>query len=260
MTALGEASAPGLPPDWDESYDLIVLGSGVGGMTAALVAATEGLSTLVLEKSDRIGGTSARSSGSVWIPDNDGQRSQGVLGDADLAQRYLDALVGDRAGRELRTAFLAAGPKMLRYLEAHAGFRFKPYAVQPDYRQELPGAALGLRALEPEAFDGRALGVHFGEVAWPLPELMLFGGMMVTRGEIARLLKLPGSWDALALGARLLLRYAADRMRYPRGTRLVLGNALVARLYHALLERRVPVRRNVHVAELVSQDGAARGV
>jgi len=260
-SARGNASRNLLPAQgWDETFDLIVLGSGVGGMTAALVAAAEGLSALVLEKSGRVGGTSARSSGTVWIPDNDGQRSQGVLDDAELAERYLDALVGARAGRELRAAFLAAGPEMLRYLQARAGFRFKPYALQPDYRQELPGAALGLRALEPEPFDGRALGAHFADVAWPLPELMLFGGMMVTRGEIARLLKLPGSFDALALGARLLLRYAADRARYPRGTRLVLGNALVARLYHALLERRVPVRRKVRVTALVSQDGAARGV
>jgi len=216
---------------FDADYDLVVLGTGAAGMTAALVAATEGARVLVLESTAQVGGTSARSSGTLWIP---------PAGDATVAA-YLDALVGDKAEPSLRAAFLAAGPAMIGYLERHAGFVFRPYAESPDYRQDLPGAASGMRALEPPEFDGRALGDAFATLGWPLPELMLFGGMMVTRGEAARLLKAGRSIDATLLGARLVLRYLADRLRYARGTRLVLGNALVARLYAALIERRVPV-------------------
>ncbi len=216
---------------FDADYDLIVLGSGASGMTAALVAAIEGARVLVLESTAEVGGTSARSSGTLWIPQ---------AGDA-AAVAYLDALVGDKADRSLRAAFLAAGPAMLVFLQKHAGFVYRPYAESPDYRQDLPGAASGMRALEPPEFDGRALGDAFERLGAPLPELMLFRGMMVTRGEAARLLRAGRSVDGTLLGARLVLRYLADRLRYARGSRLVLGNALVARLYKALIERRVPV-------------------
>jgi 3-oxosteroid 1-dehydrogenase len=233
---------------FDAEVDLLILGSGVSGMTAALVAAIEGARVLVLESTARVGGTSARSSGTVWIPPAD---------DATAAS-YLDALVGDKADRRLRQAFLSAGPEMVAYLEKHAGLRFRPYTEHPDYRQELPGAASGMRPLEPPEFDGRLLGNEFERVEWPIRELMLFGGMMVTRGEAASLLRAGRSLDATLLGARLLLRYLADRLRHRRGTRLVLGNALVARLYKELLDRSVPVWCEA-VTERLVVDGGVRG-
>jgi hypothetical protein len=144
---------------------------------------------------------------------------------------------------------------MIGYLEKHAGFRFRPYPHHPDYRQDMPGAALGERPLEPPEFDGRLLGKDFARVAWPIPELMLFGGMMVTRAEAARLLHAWKSPGAAALGSRLMIRYLADRLRYPRGTRLVLGNAIVARLYKALLEKNVPVWFFARTERLLSEGG-----
>ncbi|HSD52641.1 MAG TPA: FAD-binding protein [Burkholderiales bacterium] len=238
-----------IPADrFDAEYDLVVLGSGASGMTAALAAAVEGARVLVLESTSRIGGTSARSSGTLWIA---------PVGDAAAAV-YLDALVGDKADRTLRAAFLAAGPAMVACLEQHAGFTFRPYPAHPDYRQDLPGAAGGQRPLEPPEFDGRLLGDEFERVGAPIPELMLFGGMMVTRSEAARLLRAGRSVDGTLLGARLVLRYLADRLRYPRGTRLVLGNALVARLYKSLLDRRVPVWCET-VTERLIVDGEVRG-
>src|SRR5579875_579746 len=170
---------------WDEEYDLIVLGAGAGGMTAALVATLEGVKTLLVEKTDQVGGTTAYSSGAVWIPGNPQQASIGISGDAEAARRYLDALVDGRAERALREKFLAAGPEMLRYLEERSDVRFKIYPHHPDYRQELPGAAEGGRPLEPIPFDGRTLGKNFNRVRAPLPELMVFGRIMVTRGEVA---------------------------------------------------------------------------
>jgi succinate dehydrogenase/fumarate reductase flavoprotein subunit len=238
-----------VPPDrFDTEFDLVVLGSGASGMTAALVAAIEGASVLVVESTSHVGGTSARSSGTLWIP---------PVGDA-AAALYLDGLVGEKADRPLREAFLAAGPAMIACLEAQAGFAFRPYPVHPDYRQNLPGAATGQRPLEPPEFDGRLLGDEFARVGWPIPELMLCGGMMVTRGEAARLLRAGRSLDGTLLGARLCLRYLADRLRYPRGTRLVLGNALVARLYKALLDRQVPVWCEARTERLIV-DGGVRG-
>ena len=218
-------------------------------MTAALVATIEGARVLLLESTPHVGGTSARSSGSLWIPT-----------DTAAASAYLDALVGNKADRSLRQAFLAAGPAMVAYLEKHARFQFRPYEHHPDYRQDLPGAALGGRPLESPAFDGRVLGRHFEAVAWPIRELMLFGGMMVTRAEASRLLNCFRSLDCALFGAGLLARYLADRLRYARGTRLVLGNALVARLYQNLLERNVPVWLSARTDQLITtSEGAVTG-
>jgi succinate dehydrogenase/fumarate reductase flavoprotein subunit len=245
---------------WHDTFDVVVLGAGAGGMTAALVATLEGLRTLLIEKTGRIGGTTARSSGTVWIPDNTHEHRIGIDGDPQAAHAYLDALVDGRADRSLRAAFVADGPRMIDYLEARTDVRFQPYAHSPDYRQELPGALDGGRALEPLAFDGRTLGAHFDDIVAPLPELMLFGGMMVTRGEAARLLRAFATLDGLVLGARLVARYALDRVRYKRGTRLVLGNALVARLYRNLLERGVAIWMRARTTGLIRDDDRVRGL
>src|SRR5574337_525300 len=108
MTTDEGADMRSAPTRWDEEYDLVVLGAGAGGMTAALVSAVQGLRTLLIEKSDQVGGTTARSSGTVWIPNNPEQRGLGITGDAEAAREYLDALVDGRADRALREAFIAA--------------------------------------------------------------------------------------------------------------------------------------------------------
>lgn len=245
---------------WDDTFDVVVLGAGAGGMTAALVAALEGRRALLVEKTEHIGGTTARSSGTVWIPNNLHQRRLDPTDDAAAARTYLDALVGDRADRALRDAFVDAGPAMVEYLDTRTDVRFQAYPASPDYRQDLPGAANGGRPLEPLPFDGRTLGEHFDRVAWPLRELMLLGGMMVTRSEAVRLLRAAKSLDSFLLGARLVTRFAADRLRYKRGTRLVLGNALAARLYRNLLDRQVPVWFGARTRQLVVDDGRVRGL
>ena len=245
---------------WDEEYDFVVLGAGAGGMTAALVASIEGMRTLLIEKTSRIGGTTARSSGTVWIADNPEQRRLGITDDADLARTYLEGLADGRSDPALREAFLASGSRMLEYLEQHASIRFQTYRHAPDYRQEFAGAAQGGRPLEPLPFDGRTLGANFDRVGWPIRELMLFGGMMITRGEAAQLLRFATSWDSCMLGARLLLRYAADRLRFRRGTRLVLGNALAARLYSKLLERKVDIWLETNTTRLAVDQGRVVGL
>jgi 3-oxosteroid 1-dehydrogenase len=173
------------------------------------------------------------------------------MGDREAASRYLASLVGDRGDAAMWRAFIDGAPAMLRDLEQRAGLAFRPYMTAPDYRQDHPGAAKGGRALEPLPFDGRTLGADFASLAWPLPELMLLGGMMVTRGEAAQLLRAHRSVRAISLGARLVGRYMRDRLSYARGTRLVLGNALVGRLLKALLDRNVPVVTGVRTHRLV---------
>ena len=90
--------------------DLLVLGSGAGGLAAALTASLNGLSVVVLEHQDQIGGTSARSSGTVWIPDNRYMREHGVQGDRERAERYLASLVGERGDPAIGKPFSTVPP------------------------------------------------------------------------------------------------------------------------------------------------------
>src|SRR5690606_15397417 len=122
------------------------------------------------------------------------------------ARRYLDALVGDRAPRALREAYVAAGPQMVERLD-RIGVRFRHSATVVDYHPELPGHGVG-RALEPHDVDGRRLGeAGFRRIRRPIPELALLGGtLMVRRPEVNVLLGLfSGSVRATARGAALAL-------------------------------------------------------
>ncbi len=244
---------------WDRETDLLVAGAGPAGMAAALVAATEGLEVVVCEKTEQVGGTGATSAGTLWIPGNRQSRDTGYADSPDDAARYLDGLVGAADGAELRAVFLSDGPDAIDYLVSRAGLRFVPCGEHPDYRNNQPGAAIGGRAIVPEIFDGRLLGEDFDRVRPPIDEFMLFGGMMVSKEDIGPLIGRYASPRNLVHAARLVLRYAADRLRYRRGTRLTMGNALVARLFYGLRKRGVPVLFGAPVVELIRDGGRVVG-
>ena len=249
----------GAEEGWDREVDFLVAGAGPGGMTAALVAALEGLEVLVCEKSELVGGTGATSAGTLWIPGNSQNREAGFADRADDAAAYLDALIGDGGADARRAVYLRDGPRVIDDLVARSELRFVACGRHPDYRSNLPGAAVAGRAIIPETFDGRKLGADFARIRPPIPEYLLFGGMMVGKADLACLLGRYRSLGNFARSAGLVLRYLGDRLRYPRGTRLVMGNALVGRLFYSLRRNGVPVEFGAALGEIVAQGGGAAG-
>src|SRR3954468_7548901 len=235
---------------WDREVDVLIFGAGMGGMTAALIASLEGLDVLLCEKTDQVGGTTSTSAGTVWIPGSSQAVRDGVPNSIDDARRFLAAEIGPRA-EDVREAFLAAGPAALDYLEARSEVKFTAPPRHPDYHSNQPGRALAGRALAAVPFDGRLLGRDFGRIRPPIAPFMVLGGMMVGKGDIPVLIKPFASIAALAALAKMVLRHATDRMRYARGTRLVMGNALVARLFYSLRARGVPLLFDAKLVELV---------
>ena len=239
--------------------DLLVAGAGPAGLTAALVASLEGLDVLLVEKSDQVGGTGATSAGTLWIPGNSQSKAIGLNDSAAAADRYLSALIGEGTNRALRAAYLATGPEAIDYLTAKTDVQFLPCGTHPDYRSNMPGAAVAGRAIVPAPFDGRLLGKDFKRLRAPIPEFMLLGGMMVGKADLAPLIGRFRSLGNFFYAAKLFARYFADRLRYPRGTRVMMGNALVGRLYYSLRKRNVPILFDAAIVELIETGEGVAG-
>ncbi len=244
----------------DREVDVVVMGAGAAGMTAALVAASEGLDVLLLEKSPVVGGCTAYSAGVCWVPGSHLAQAAGVRDAPEDVRRYVEACLGDHLDGERMDRYLSVAPEAFRYLEERSDVAFALRAMC-DYFPELPGGSLHGRPLESLEFDGKRLGRHLADLRLPPDEFLVWGSMMVTGGDANRLLGWNRSWDGFTHATRLAARYLWDRARgYPRGTRLVLGSALAARLYHSLLERRVPVWREACVDSLWQEGGRIQGV
>lgn len=244
----------------DAAYDLVVVGSGAAGLAAAVFAAVAGKRVLVVERTEYVGGTSALSGATTWIPNTQHAASVNPDDSFEKASRFLDSTVGNRSSKGLRDAFLAAGPKAVAVLEAQTDVKFRAFAAHPDYEQQGDFATMNGRAIEPLPLDGRELGRDRLRIRPPIPEFTIFGGMMVDRVDINHLLNLKTSRASFAHAARILGRYAVDRLSGPRGSRLVMGNALIGRLLLSLKKRGGEIVTKTSVKELVTAPEGVTGV
>jgi len=238
--------------------DLIVVGAGAGGMTAALTAALHGLKVVLCEATDQVGGTTATSAGTIWVPGNRHGRLAGFDDTKELARNYLDSLIGTEDEGGVRSAYLTTADEAISFLESNSEVKFVSAGKHPDYLP-LPGAAESGRALGPVEFDGRRLGRDFDRIRAPLPDFLVLGGMMAGKADIKAMINRYRSAHSFLHTAKLILRYGLDRLRYRRGTRLVMGNALVARLYYSLCQTGVEIRFNTTLRSLEKEGERVTG-
>ncbi|OBB82135.1 FAD-binding protein [Mycobacterium colombiense] len=220
---------------WDHEVDVVVLGSGGAGLTAALTAAVAGASVEVYEKAPSVGGTTAVSGGIVWIPAHN-RSPDGELTPAD-ALRYLRAQSLGSMDDELVETFVRTGPAMLDFIEAHSGLQFEIATGFPDYRPELPGGQPGGgRSLSAAPFDLAQLGEWATQIT-----------------------SFPADWSNVGFDAetRARLHAAIDE----RTSHLcVAGTALIAGLLKGLLDAGVTPHTNARAEGLIAEDGEITGV
>jgi 3-oxosteroid 1-dehydrogenase len=221
--------------DWDNEVDVVVLGSGGAGLTAALAAAADGASVAVYEKAATVGGTTAVSGGIVWIPAH--RRSpDGELTEAD-ALRYLEAQSLGVMDRELVETFVHTGPKMLDFVEQHSELQFEIAEGFPDYKPELPGGRpTGGRSLNAKPFDLTRLGEWKDSIT-----------------------SFPADFSNVGIDAETRARIHAA-VDSEAGDYCVAGTALIAGLLKGLLDLGVAPVTGARALELIATDGAIVGV
>ena len=242
-------------------WDVIVVGSGAGAMTSAAIAADRGLSVLVVEKSDKFGGTSAISGGGIWIPNNHYFKAKGGQDSYDKALQYIMTAGGGRADETKVRAYLDHAPAMIKYLEDKSRVRYAVAEKYPDYYQHVPGSLPGGRSLDPELFDTSVLGDELENLRRPSPSTLLMGKISWTARDAHIAMARESGWRFKILW--MMLRYKLDfkwRRKSKFDRRAGLGNSLVCALRASLLDRKVPLWLNTDFRDLVLDNGRVTGI
>ncbi|NLE80539.1 MAG: 3-oxosteroid 1-dehydrogenase [Rhodococcus sp.] len=237
-------------------YDIVVVGSGAGGMTAALTAAHNGLSVVVLEKAAHFGGSSARSGGGVWIPNNEVLVRDGVDDTPEAARTYLHSIIGDVVPKERIDTYIDRGPEMLSFVLKNSSLELQWVPNYSDYYPEAPGGRLGGRSVEPKPFNGKKLGAKLGELE---PDYVKApSNFVITQADyrwLNLLVRNPrGPLRAMRVGMRFLAAKVTGK------DLLVRGRALMAGLYTGLEAAGVPILLNTPLTDLEVENGVVTGV
>ncbi|MCX7056351.1 MAG: FAD-dependent oxidoreductase [Proteobacteria bacterium] len=245
--------------DERQTTDVVIVGSGAAGLLAAVRAHDLGLSSIVIEKSARYGGTSAVSGGAIWIPNNGGSPNPDS---PEQALEYLRSVTQGLIPEAKLARYVDEGPQMLAHLK-QLGIRYytHPLYTYPDYYPSAPGALPGGRTMFVPPMDGSPLGDEFFRMREANPEHKLLGKIALDVIDGVELLGRLKGWQRTLF--RLLFRYWSNltwRRRTYRDQRLTNGMALIGGLRKALADRNIPLRLKTSLTRILMNDGRVSGI
>ncbi|MFP6639604.1 MAG: FAD-binding protein, partial [Myxococcota bacterium] len=246
---------------WDHEVDLLVVGSGAGGMTAGIVGHDRGGRVLLIEKGDHYGGSSAMSGGSLWVPTNHWMEEAGIDDSREEALAYLEEITAGAVDHDKLVAYTDTASEAVRYLADRAGLRMYAMPAYSDYYPRASGSKPGGRSLDPETFDARSLGDDLLAMVEQNPQMLVMGRLFMTIPESRTMLTRAPGW--LGLMGKLALRYLLDmpwRFKSSRDRYLAMGNSLVGMLRQAMLDRDIPLWLDSAASELVVEGDRVVGV
>lgn len=243
----------------EADYDVLVIGTGASGMSAAVTAAYEGLKVLVVEKAPVYGGTTARSGGWLWIPGTKLAKEQGIHEPAGAARSYLQHEATTHFDGPRVDAFIENGPKAIDFFTEKTCVQFDMPPVFPDYHAEAVGGMPGGRSMVTRPFDARELGSRVEKLAPPIPELTVFGMMLGSGKELWHFLRAFKSLESFWYVTKRFAGHLLDVVQHGRGMTLTNGNALAGRLAKAAMDLDIPVWLSSPVKKLIIEGDAVVG-
>jgi 3-oxosteroid 1-dehydrogenase len=244
---------------WDHSIDLLIAGSGGGGMAAALAALDSGIEPLVIEKQALVGGSTGLSGGMVWLPDNPLMRADGIPDSQEDGLAYFDDVVGDigePSSRARREMFLTAGYEMINFL-IRKGVRFVRCPGWSDYYPNHKGGNEAGRAIEGIPYNAAALGNWSDKVQPSMAKS--YGGFVLKTNELRAVQYFNRSPHAFAVATRVFARTRAAKLR--RQELLTNGASLIGQMLKALIDMRrdPPIWTEAALQDLIVEDGRVVG-
>ena len=239
-----------------EEFDVIVVGAGGAGLAAALTAASKGLKTVLIEKSPYWGGSTSRSGGGVWIPNNSVLKRDGVVDTPDEARKYAHAIIGEHAPAERIDTYLDRGPEALDYMISHSPLNLEWVKGYSDYYPEAPGGRAMGRSVEPKPFDARLLGDDLATLHPQYTKAPL--NMVVLQSDYRWLNTGLRHWRGPLRMAKVGARFFWARAR---GKKMIaMGAALAAELLIGCRRAGVDIRLSTPLTELIVENDAVVGV
>nr|WP_294555742.1 FAD-dependent oxidoreductase [uncultured Rhodopila sp.] len=239
--------------------DLLVVGSGAGGLSAAVTAAWHGLKVIVAEKEAVFGGTTAWSGGWIWAPLNPLARRAGIIENEAAPRAYLREVLGNNFDAARVDAFLEAAPRMVAFYEAHTALQFEDGNRIADTYGNAAGAGTGGRSVIAAPYDARELGELVHRLRRPLRETTFMGMTIQAGADLTAFMNVTRSPAAFAHVAGRFGRHLRDLALHRRGMQLRNGLALVARLLRSAADLGVDLRVSAPAVRLLREGGAVLG-